>query len=829
MAGSVSGGASPPTGAASSLPSTTSLSPDTGGASVGSIPGLPKYILETRRKDLKGKSGVPPQVLNERGERLSSTGDPCVTTGAPVNHPQRQGSITGFSMAAIGRPDPLSFTSLHMHRGPLTSSSEGAPSSQRSVGEWDSSSSHSKVVERSSRFGVPDLKKAHEGDSFIQPQGSERITSAAAPSPYHVAPPESSSSCSQGWIGDCDSRRTNASPDFPPPSTGTQSPRHDLPGERKPYSASERASVSTAHHPFTLPVASLSGRLESFVDTSARISSSLTFCEGVGSRAATVPPDQSKEIPLNSSRHQTGCLPSSSHEGFRSTNGEYLPVSATWAGPSTGNALSNGATAVEGRDAEQLTRMDGMEDDDDDFLGDSFVVVEAVEGREEVPGCAFSPSPLRFPSHCFSADGLWDSEGPHGDFAVSVSDPETRSTGPLGRFTLYLVSGRTVAGAPFACRKRYSDFEWLRMQLVQAFPGVFVPPIPRKQKLGRFDSSFVENRRQGLQEFLQRLFRRRHLAKCSVCVGWLTRSPEGGMDQFKKEVAARPLAEQLGEFQEIFRAQLGESTGRGTRAESDRFIVFKQFLGKQLTTLEELHRHFSRLASLSRSQFGCVSALQNLLRDVCSSEENLLRQIPDLPIPAVRCELATLVSLQRACLVASPAHNYDVMQQVVAKEFDDTECMLEAVAGLERLVQLKRQAQAQIGREENSLRHVLRSARGSWLQTFVHRKDKDAQIAELRASIEALKLQVQVLEQWAEASRLVWVTMEMPKLVTAKSIAFTRAAHAFIDRQQQQFLQEARIWQAYWLRTGASASTALSDQPASQPRRPSEPESTRKL
>ncbi|CBZ54972.1 putative PX domain-containing protein [Neospora caninum Liverpool] len=826
MAGSARGGASLPTSAASFLPSTTPLSPDTVGASVGSIPGLPRDISETRVRGLEDRSGVLPQTLNARGGRLISAREPCVPSCASVNYPQREGSTSGFSMAAFGRHDPLSSTSGHMQSGPLSSSSGGVHPPRNRTGDPDCAASRPKAVDKSSSFEIPDLNKEREDNVHVRSHGTGRARGAPTPSPYHVALPESSSSCRQGRGGSFDSRSTTASPDFPPTSTGTQPPRQGRPSDVKSYNAAECAVLPSAHQSFAVPVASVSGLTESSIaDLSDRFSSSRNLCASVGSTVATVPPDQTRTV-LTSS-HKTSCRPSSSHDVFHSPKAETLSLPAPSPGTCPLNVLPNGKSPVEGGGAEQTARVEGMEEEDDDLLGDSFVVVEAVEGREEVPGCAFSPPPLRFPSHCFSADGLWDSEGPHGDFAVSVSDPETRSTGPLGRFTLYLVSGRTVAGAPFACRKRYSDFEWLRMQLVQAFPGVFVPPIPRKQKLGRFDSSFVESRRQGLQEFLQRLFRRRHLAKCSVFVGWLTRSPEGGMDQFKKEVAARPLVEQLGEFQEIFRAQLDGASGRGTRAESDRFIVFKQFLGKQLTTLEELHRHFSRLASLSRSQFGCVSALQTLLRDVCSAEENLVRQIPDLPIPAVRCELASLVSLQRACLVASPAHNYDVMQQVVAKEFDDTECMLEAVSGLERLVQLKHQAQAQIGREENSLRHVLRSTRGSWLQTFVHRKDKDAQIAEIRASIEALKLQVQILEQWAEASRAVWVTVEMPKLVTAKSIAFTRAAHAFIDRQQQQFLQEARIWQAYGLRTGASAE-ALSSQPTAQARSPSGPDSARK-
>ncbi|MEQ2290480.1 Sorting nexin-3, partial [Ameca splendens] len=61
-------------------------------------------------------------------------------------------------------------------------------------------------------------------------------------------------------------------------------------------------------------------------------------------------------------------------------------------------------------------------------------------------------------------------------------------------------------------RRRYSDFEWLRAELERE-SKVVVPPLPGKALFrqlpfrgddGIFDDSFIEERRQGLEQFLNK-------------------------------------------------------------------------------------------------------------------------------------------------------------------------------------------------------------------------------------------------------------------------------------------------------------------------------------
>ncbi|XP_030627387.1 sorting nexin-3 isoform X3 [Chanos chanos] len=62
-------------------------------------------------------------------------------------------------------------------------------------------------------------------------------------------------------------------------------------------------------------------------------------------------------------------------------------------------------------------------------------------------------------------------------------------------------------------RRRYSDFEWLRGELERE-SKVVVPPLPGKALMrqlpfrgddGIFDDTFIEERRQGLEQFLNKV------------------------------------------------------------------------------------------------------------------------------------------------------------------------------------------------------------------------------------------------------------------------------------------------------------------------------------
>ncbi|KAK5087968.1 Vacuolar protein sorting-associated protein vps5 [Lithohypha guttulata] len=93
-------------------------------------------------------------------------------------------------------------------------------------------------------------------------------------------------------------------------------------------------------------------------------------------------------------------------------------------------------------------------------------------------------------------------------FDISVGDPH--KVGDLtSSHIVYQVRTRTTSKAykqpEFAVSRRYRDFLWLYNSLHSNNPGVVIPPPPEKQAVGRFDTEFVESRRQALERMLNKI------------------------------------------------------------------------------------------------------------------------------------------------------------------------------------------------------------------------------------------------------------------------------------------------------------------------------------
>ncbi|KAH8596682.1 Phox homologous domain-containing protein [Bisporella sp. PMI_857] len=74
----------------------------------------------------------------------------------------------------------------------------------------------------------------------------------------------------------------------------------------------------------------------------------------------------------------------------------------------------------------------------------------------------------------------------------------------IGAFVVWNITVETLRGSSFRVRKRYSEFVDLRGRLLQTFPSFesAMPQLPPKSLISKFRPKFLENRRQGLQYFL---------------------------------------------------------------------------------------------------------------------------------------------------------------------------------------------------------------------------------------------------------------------------------------------------------------------------------------
>jgi len=74
----------------------------------------------------------------------------------------------------------------------------------------------------------------------------------------------------------------------------------------------------------------------------------------------------------------------------------------------------------------------------------------------------------------------------------------------IGAFVVWNITVETLRGSSFRIRKRFSEFDDLREKLLQTFPfsEAAMPPLPPKSVISKFRPKFLENRRVGLQYFL---------------------------------------------------------------------------------------------------------------------------------------------------------------------------------------------------------------------------------------------------------------------------------------------------------------------------------------
>ncbi|XP_053703142.1 sorting nexin-30 isoform X1 [Synchiropus splendidus] len=98
------------------------------------------------------------------------------------------------------------------------------------------------------------------------------------------------------------------------------------------------------------------------------------------------------------------------------------------------------------------------------------------------------------------------------DLFVTVDDPK-KHVSTMETYITYRVSTKTTRvefDLPEYCvRRRYQDFDWLRIKLEDSQPTHLVPPLPEKFVMkgvvDRFSEDFVETRMKALDKFLKRV------------------------------------------------------------------------------------------------------------------------------------------------------------------------------------------------------------------------------------------------------------------------------------------------------------------------------------
>ncbi|KAM0788633.1 Sorting nexin-3 [Microbotryomycetes sp. NB124-2] len=122
----------------------------------------------------------------------------------------------------------------------------------------------------------------------------------------------------------------------------------------------------------------------------------------------------------------------------------------------------------------------------------------------EAPGGATPSSPSRPEPRGQTLEEMYSA--PENTLEIEVRDPRTQEFGGK-KYTDYEIICRTNIPAfrvrYSSVRRRYSDFEAFRDILERESTRVNIPALPGKVFSGRFSEEVIEQRREGLERFLQ--------------------------------------------------------------------------------------------------------------------------------------------------------------------------------------------------------------------------------------------------------------------------------------------------------------------------------------
>lgn len=139
-----------------------------------------------------------------------------------------------------------------------------------------------------------------------------------------------------------------------------------------------------------------------------------------------------------------------------------------------------------------------------------------------------------------SAESFWTTEkewqtsvlGEH--FDVVVSDP--KQEGSMFRsWTTYLITS-VMGPETHSCRRRFSDFDWMRDVLVVRFHGMAIPLLPPKRAVNNSDATFIAERMEGLHKWLVEVVGNPYLRSDTTLKAFLTTVNSTEFDQVKKAV-----------------------------------------------------------------------------------------------------------------------------------------------------------------------------------------------------------------------------------------------------------------------------------------------------
>jgi hypothetical protein len=256
-----------------------------------------------------------------------------------------------------------------------------------------------------------------------------------------------------------------------------------------------------------------------------------------------------------------------------------------------------------------------------------------------------------------------------------VSDPVYTKEGVKG-YTSYKLNGSRV---PETLNRRYRDFDALRKKLVERWPGIFIPNIPHKKKVGYKSKRIIGLRLEMINRFLKKLSKIEYLFNSEEMDLFLQNSSSvsktlDGLKVESYEDLLKKYSSAISDYDENFDTKAGKE-------EQDKFL-------KKLNEIYPKVKHFRSLVQHARDRYKNEQdnylAVINMLslyeketvNNFVNNDENKL-----VFFNMKNIELCNHISNAQEQVI----NPYDRLYAAITEDYLNTEAMKEALESLNAL------------------------------------------------------------------------------------------------------------------------------------------------
>ena len=256
-----------------------------------------------------------------------------------------------------------------------------------------------------------------------------------------------------------------------------------------------------------------------------------------------------------------------------------------------------------------------------------------------------------------------------------VSDPVYTKDGVKG-YTSYKLNGSRV---PETLNRRYRDFDALRKKLVERWPGIFIPNIPHKKKVGYKSKRIIGLRLEMINRFLKKLSKIEYLFNSEEMDLFLQNSSSvsktlDGLKVESYEDLLKKYTSAISDYDENFDTKAGKE-------EQDKFL-------KKLNEIYPKVKHFRSLVQHARDRYKNEQdnylAVINMLslyeketvNNFVNNDENKL-----VFFNMKNIELCNHISNAQEQVI----NPYDRLYAAITEDYLNTEAMKEALESLNAL------------------------------------------------------------------------------------------------------------------------------------------------